>query len=332
MSETCFVKIENNDCKIWNRDTVVLDLVDAILCGKEITVNLNNEGPCARSLGLYQLLDNLCSRYSYDPCRITIETCNLVEQHSHYKILHVAPTKHIAQLQALLKEQPFHDKLVTPTTKHFGHFIGHSSRARLILASWLRKNHADKTLQTFHSTPTHDLHREFLGLEDAWFHGYDIEMIKNSVDFLSQTPLLYDQHDSDKILHWKMYGILPAYQEIFLDIVCNTYVMGHNFYMDEKLWRPIITRTPFIVHGPQNFIINLRKLGFKTFDNWWDEGFSEDSNECQVHAIIQIIDQLSKLSHQDLACMYQEMKPVLDHNLEVFMSLDFASFFDKEYL
>jgi hypothetical protein len=332
MSETCVVTIENNDCKIWNRDTVVLDLVDAIQNYKEFTISLNSEGPCAQALGLYTLLDNLCSRYSYDPSKITIRTCNLVERHSRYKIYHVAPIKHIKQLQTLSRENQSRDKHIKSTIKHFGHFIGHSSRARLIIASWLKKNHYDKTLQTFHSTCTHDLHREFIGLEDAWFHGYDITMIKSAVDFLSQAPLLYDQTNSDKILHWKMYGILPAYNEIFVDIVCNTFVTGHTFYMDEKLWRPIITKTPFIVHGPQNFIINLRKLGFKTFDRWWGEGFSEDSNECQVRAILKIIDQLSELSHKDLVDMYHDMKPVLDHNLEVFMSLESNHFLDKEYL
>jgi hypothetical protein len=332
MSQTCVVKIATNDCKIWHRDSVVLDLVDAIKTYSSFTINLIFEGPCAESLGLYKLLDNLCARYNYDHKNITIETCNLVEQHDQYKIIHLAPLKHIAKLQELLMQNAIPDKIIDSNIKHFGNFIGHSSRARLIIASWLKKHHSTKTLQTFHTTPRHELHTEFIGLEDAWFNGYDDTMIKDAVDFLLGTPLLYDQKDSHSIINWNMYGILPAYQDIFLDIVCNTFVSGHTFYMDEKLWRPIITKTPFIVHGPKNFIINLKKMGFQTFDRWWDEGFSEDSNECQVRAILNIVDEFSKYSHKDLADMYQEMQPVLDHNLKLFKSLCNANFLRKDYI
>jgi hypothetical protein len=332
MSQTRIIKIENNDCKIWHRDAVILNLVDAMNSCDQITISLNNEGPCANALELYKLLDTLCSRYDYSPSQITIQTCNLVECHPQYNIQHSAPIKHVKQLQQNLNKNPCQYKKIDLDTKHFGHFIGHSSRARLILASYLRKNYSEKTLQTFHTTPTNDFHTEFIGLEEAWFHGYDLEFIKNAVNFLATTPLLFDQKNSDKILDWKMYGILPAYDQIFVDIVCNTYVSGHTFYMDEKLWRPIITKTPFIVHGPRNFIINLKKLGFQTFDRWWDEGFSEDSNECQVLAIIKIIDQLSKLSLKDLNHMYEDMKPVLDHNLKVFKTLNNSVFLNSSYV
>ena len=82
------------------------------------------------------------------------------------------------------------------------------------------------------------------------------------------------------------------------------------------------TKTPFMVHGPKNFILNLRKLGFKTFDRWWDEGYSEDYTDGQVVHMIRNIDYLAGLSTKQLSAMYEEMKPVLDHNHEVFMKLN----------
>jgi hypothetical protein len=129
----------------------------------------------------------------------------------------------------------------------------------------------------------------------------------------------------------KMYGILGAYSNIFLDIVCNTYLTGSTFYMDEKIWRPIITKTPFIVHGPRNFIKNFRKMGFQTFDQWWDEGYSEDHADYQTRAILNIIDQLSRYSLTDIRDFYREMQPVLDHNYEIFMSMD-QSIFKKDFI
>jgi hypothetical protein len=100
--------------------------------------------------------------------------------------------------------------------------------------------------------------------------------------------------------------------------------------MDEKLWRPIITKTPFIVHSSQNFIKNFQKLGFKTFNSWWSEGYSEDPPDYQVGEILKIVDRLAKLDTTQLAIMYDEMKPVLDHNYNLFLELNSSSFF-KEF-
>lgn len=327
MHTTSTITIENNDKKIWARDKILLDLLQAALRGDLIDISLNAEGPCAKSLGLYDILDDICHRANFDKNKITISTCNLLEQHDYYKIEKRPPFKHVSELQRTLKSNPLASKNIL---KHFGNFIGHSSRYRLAIASWLHQNHPDKTLQTFHSSPQNELHKEFIALEDLWFNGYEVEYIHNAIELLKQTPLRYDPVDDGPILHMKMYGILGAYSDIFVDIVCNTYVTGSTFYMDEKIWRPIITRTPFIVHGPQNFIKNFRKMGFQTFDRWWDEGYSEDSPDCQVRAIIDIIDRLAEYSPRDILDLYEEMKPVLEHNYNIFMSMD-QSIFQQDF-
>lgn len=318
--------IENNDRKIWHRDRVLLDLLSLATTNKDLRISLNQEGPCAHSLGLYSILDDICDRTGLSKDKITIDTCNLLERHTEYQIKKIPPIKHVTELQQQIKNNQLPVKDVSAIAKHFGHFMGHSSRHRLVIASWLWKNHRDKTRQTFHSTPTHELHREFLGLEDLWFNGYGIDHVKNAVEFLTATPIKYDPVDEGPILHMKMYGILGAYADIFLDIVCNTYISGQTFYVDEKLWRPIITKTPFIVHGPRDFIRNFKKLGFRTFDRWWDEGYSEDSAECQTQAILDIIDRISTYSITDLKNLYDEMRPILNHNYDIFLSLQRSSF------
>ena len=75
-------------------------------------------------------------------------------------------------------------------------------------------------------------------------------------------------------------------------------------------------RTPFIVHGPQNFLPRLRALGFCTFDAWWDEGYSEDPPDCQLKEISRLIDQLAEKSTAELETMYVDMQSVLEHNYQ----------------
>jgi hypothetical protein len=85
--------------------------------------------------------------------------------------------------------------------------------------------------------------------------------------------------------------------------------------------------TPFMVQGSQNYITNLHKLGFKTFDQWWDEGYSEDPANCQTQQILQNIDRLSKFNTADLKAMYQEMTPILEHNYQTLSKLNTKDFY-----
>ena len=300
--------------------------MQAVQRNNDIIISLNSEGPCAESLGVYQLLDKLCNLTNYDSNRITIETCNLLEHNNKYCVIKTPPIRWISDLQKIVKNGQIPLKTINANTKHFGHFIGHSSRARLAVASWLYKNHQSKTLQTFHTTPKNELHKEFIGLEDLWLNNYEDQFIDNAVDFLKRTPLKYDTVGPGPIQNEKMYGIIGAYSNVFVDIVCNTYITGNTFYIDEKLWRPVITRTPFIVHGPKNFIKNLRELGFQTFDRWWNEGFSEDPPDVQVVEIIKIIDEIAQWDLTRINTVHDQMKSVLDHNYKRFMELNNKEF------
>ena len=85
-----------------------------------------------------------------------------------------------------------------------------------------------------------------------------------------------------------------------------------------------------MVQGPAGLITNLQRLGFQTFDRWWDEGYSEDPDGCHVPAMIENIKRLSRLRISDLASMYHDMASVLDHNWHRLLELkenDFVKVF-----
>jgi len=327
------INIENNDGKMWDKDQHMLDIFSLAQKGDKFLIRLNGEGPCARTLGLYDMLDDICQRTGMDKKKIMIGTCNLAEHNEEYHVRKNAPSKDLNELQALMSQGKIPVKNPQNIKKHFGNFIGHSSRFRLAIASYLYHNYRDKTTQTFHSSPTNELHREFIGLEDLWFHNYSEQEIDAAVEFLKIVPLRHDHHGNGPIPYpnLKMYAILDAYDDIFLDVVCNTYVKGTTFFLDEKIWRPIITKTPFVVHGPKHFMENLRRMGFQTFDRWWDEGYSEDPPDYQVREILLVLDRLAKMSLDQLKVMYNEMEPVLEHNRNVFLGLRDEGFI-KEYI
>lgn len=319
--------VENSDSKIWYVENFLIDLCNAMHKNLDIVVDLNSEGPCAESLGLYNLLDQCTRKLNFPKHRITVKTCNQLEQHDEYSVIIDAPLKGISQWQAKLSKQSYFTKNIHNKIKHFGSFVGRGNRLRLGLSNYLYRNYQNKTLQSYHTDVTNDYFRKHLAIDEMLNHGYSWDEVKQSIEFLKKCPLKLDNIVEYPILHeTKVYDLIDYYQDIFVDIVNQTYFSGNTFYIDDHLWRSIITKTPFIVQGPQNFLENLKKLGFLTFDQWWDEGYSEDPPDHQVKLIKENVDYLAQKPTSELDSIYKEMIPVLDHNFEVFCRLSEDSF------
>lgn len=323
---TYMITLHNNDSNIINRDDVIVQLCTHMASEIDITINLNNEGPCAASLGLYDLLDRLCHDFDYDKSRISIRTCNLKEYHPVYKIDIQPQLMYLESARSISKQITVRHKDFGARFKHFAHFIGHGNVHRLHIASQLHKKFASKSLCSYHYKMDDNYHRIFVGLEDMMFLGYDNDEIQIALDFLKQCPILLDDISQYPILNPATFNLAGLYHKFFVEIVSMTYFSGNSFYIDEKIWRPMMMRTPFMVQGPRNFLLGLQSLGFLTFDRWWDEGYSEDSDRVQIEGILKNLAKLSTLTVDALQKMYDEMKTTLDHNAELMQSIGKENF------
>jgi len=323
------INIINIDGTMWNQDQIAIDIMQAIYQGQDpVKIHMNGEGPCLEHIGLYNLLDRICTRTEWPRNKIEITTANFLESHDHYQIKRVHQNYELVATQQLFAHNLETGKIFDSDFKHFGHFIGHSNQHRLHMASALFAHHRDRTLQTYHTQVTEVYHRVHLGLEDWLFHGASHDELDQAVNLLKNSPMKLDlPHLQDQIpFPATIRGLIPYYPKFFVEVVSLPYFSGRVFYVDEKIWRPIIMRTPFIVQGCQDFIRNFRRLGFETFEEFWDEGYSEDPSDCHVRAIINIVDYLSCFTIPDLQHMYQRMLPILEHNrriLEKLTPLDF---------
>jgi hypothetical protein len=284
------------------------------MCNQEnITIDLLTEGPCVDSLGLYKILDSCSSKCNYDLGNVTLLTSNSLETHPTINIEYIEPLHLLDDAIKMYK-----NALINKTiSKHFGSFIGKGNAPRLHLNAYLHKHHSSKTLQLYRFNVHDDYYRDNIGLEKLLMD-YDIDIIMES-EFLTQCPVLVNdapviKYTSVNMNAYAKNNLIPYYDSIFIDIVQESYYTGNTFFPTEKIWRPIILKTPFIVQGSQGYLHNLKKLGFKTFDKWWDEGYSEDSPNHSLIEIKNVLDKLSKESESSLCDMYNEMQDVLEHN------------------
>lgn len=324
------IKLPNIDGKIWNIEYQLINMIHEMDSTGQIIISLNKEGPCAHTLGLYSLLDSLCNQRKYDKHKIKIFTHNQLEQHSEYQIIKCAPL-YVDSIQNFMSNNQFPNKLFGKDFKHFALFIGRSNWIRLWMSAQLRYHYKDKLIQTFHYDSSLDFHIDHLGFDQLCRYKTHPDQLDGVLDLIQASPITINDLVSEyPIITPEHYSIAKVYHKFFVEVVCETYFTGNSFYPTEKIWRPIAMKTPFIIQGPKNYYKNLQHVGFRTFDRWWDEGFTEDEYSYQPNEIFKILKNLSQLSVEELEGLYIDMKDTLEHNYQVLMSLknkDFARLF-----
>lgn len=326
------ITIVTSDNQIWNKEEVYSELVYAMSLRQAFKINLLSEGPDLQSLGIYDFLDKIAQKFNFSLNQITIYTANALETHSQINIVYCAPYH-------LLNNAKDYITAVSKVKhlKHFGMFIGRSNAPRLHLASYIDHHYYDQCIMSYHFNFVDEFHISNVGIEDLIKY-YRVQDIHVEGKFLSQCPIKLDYtttvlidksldlNPAQQLLKNDKDYFLQTYCKFFVEIVCESYFTGNTFFPTEKIFRPILLKTPFIVQGPQFFLSNLKKLGFKTFDQWWDEGYQEDPTIHQLIEIKKVVDILSTKSVDQLCSMYSEMTPILEHNYQTAMSLTMKDF------
>lgn len=106
-------------------------------------------------------------------------------------------------------------------------------------------------------------------------------------------------------------------QTAFLQVITETvFDYPHNNY-GEKTWKTIISYRPFIIVGVPGSMDNLKKFGFKTFGQWWNESYDNISDPIdRLLAITDIISEIATKSKKELVEMLHDMHPILKHNYD----------------
>jgi hypothetical protein len=112
-------------------------------------------------------------------------------------------------------------------------------------------------------------------------------------------------------------------QKSFLYVGTETLFQFPRPLLTEKSYRGITAKRPFVILGPQHILKKLKSLGFKTFNEFWDEGYDDiiDPSE-KILAIFKIIDDICKLSLNELSILLTDMSTILDYNFQHYLNLE----------
>lgn len=84
----------------------------------------------------------------------------------------------------------------------------------------------------------------------------------------------------------------------------------------EKEAKPIVSKRPFIIVGSMGHLKTFRKLGFKTFSPVIDESYDQEPDRTKRYHMV--LDSMYKLSMREPKEVYEQLEPVLEHNINHF--------------
>lgn len=87
-----------------------------------------------------------------------------------------------------------------------------------------------------------------------------------------------------------------------------------TMFLSEKTFKVIGCRHPFLIMGNKDSMAMMRKIGYKTFDGFIDEGFDTLSTHDRLHYIIESIRKVTMI--KDKIEWYKSMEHIIEHNYE----------------
>lgn len=151
---------------------------------------------------------------------------------------------------------------------------------------------------------------------------------KDITPITEKLPLILDtnQFQINKAQHF----FKEIYLESWVSVITETaYAEPNTSFFSEKIFKPIRARHPFILVGTPGILKDLKKLGFKTFSEWWDESYDDITDpEERLDAICKLLKHLSTYSNNQWIDFYEQMRQTLNFNFEKLTKTDWTQGID----
>jgi hypothetical protein len=93
-----------------------------------------------------------------------------------------------------------------------------------------------------------------------------------------------------------------------------------QFFLTEKTYKPIFFGQPFIIVGPVGTLRHLRKQGYRTFYDIWDESYDDLPNTYEKLKVIARV--LKGLNLERLQAAEPKLREICEHNRLLITSRD----------
>ena len=183
-----------------------------------------------------------------------------------------------------------------------------------------RHNLIDRSLISFSNE-----HQDFPGRSAIAQFNYDRLLHIFNIDreytdrFIARLPLILDGEENVMQM-CQDYGNATRsyYQQSLVSIVTETNFYEREVSLTEKSFKPAKEKHPFITAGAKGVLKGMHRLGFRTFNEFWDESYDDivDDGE-RMNKIMEIVGQIGTWTPNQILDFRRRVKPILEHNYNV---------------
>ena len=99
----------------------------------------------------------------------------------------------------------------------------------------------------------------------------------------------------------------------------ETVYFGQRLHITEKTFKAIALEMPFILVAPAGSLQYLRRYGFKTFADIFDEGYDLETNDIKrVEMVVKLLKDLDSLTVKERQQIHRACLPLVEHNYNHF--------------
>lgn len=107
------------------------------------------------------------------------------------------------------------------------------------------------------------------------------------------------------------------YRDSLINIISETNFFTNEIHLNEKTYKPIAFKQPFIMIASPFSLKHLKDVGFKTFDQWWDESYDlEQDNVKRMQKIISLVKEISSWSSDRKIQFSHDVKDIVEYNAD----------------
>ena len=105
----------------------------------------------------------------------------------------------------------------------------------------------------------------------------------------------------------------------FWHIVTETVFYYDKLHLTEKIFKPIVSKQPFMLLAAPGNLAYLKSYGFKTFDSVIDESYDliQDDNE-RIDAVVAQMKWYCNLSQEEKSRVIERLAPIVEYNFQHF--------------
>jgi hypothetical protein len=123
------------------------------------------------------------------------------------------------------------------------------------------------------------------------------------------------------------------YENSYINIITETYFFNNIIHLTEKTFKPIAFKQPFVMVAAPKSLQHVRDMGFKTFNDFWDESYDDEfDHEKRFLKITQLVSDINNWSDDQFIKFTNSVSDILEFNaahLRDFKNIEMDEFAER---